>query len=69
MAKILLEFDSIEDRADWEIAVQANKMYCVLTDLQEEFRKVIKYENPTKRDHYWSDRFQDLLNERDVKLT
>ena len=68
MAKILLEFDSITDREDWEITAQANKMFCVLTDLQDEFRKKIKYEKHNKTDLYWQDRLYALLNERDVKL-
>jgi hypothetical protein len=68
MTKILLEFDSIEDREDWEIAVQANKMYAVLTDLQDEFRRVMKYGKPHKRDRYWAERLQELLEERSVKL-
>ncbi len=68
MTKILLEFDSIEDREDWEITAQANKMYAVLTDLQNEFRNCYKYEKATKRDLHWRDRLQALLDEHDVKL-
>ena len=68
MAKILLEFDSVEDRADWEIAAQANKMHSMLHDLSNELRAACKYQKPTKSDEKWRSRFNELLNEYGIEL-
>jgi hypothetical protein len=68
MAKILLEFDSVEDREDWEIYSQALKMHAVLHDFLMELRDCTKYQKPTKRDHYWKHRLNEMLLERGVEI-
>jgi len=66
--KIIFEFDLTEGREDYEIHAQAMKMYSVLCDLQEELRSVCKYDKPTKRDHHWKQRLNEMLLERGVEI-
>jgi hypothetical protein len=68
MAKIIFEFDSVEDKAEHEIFANAFKMYDVLCLLQEELRNYCKYQKPTKRDHYWKDRLNQMLLDRNVEI-
>ena len=66
--KKIFEFNSPEDDEDVEIFANALKMYSVLCDLQDELRSVCKYQKPTKRDHYWKDRLNEMLLERGVEI-
>jgi hypothetical protein len=68
MAKIIHEFDSVEDREDWEIFAQALKMHAVLCDLRDELRSCVKHTDCTDRDQYWRDRLFEILEERRVEL-
>jgi len=68
MAKILLEFDSVDDREEWEIHANALKMHAILCDLQNELRDYCKHGRPTKRDHYWKQRLNEMLLERGVEI-
>lgn len=43
MAKIIIEMDSVEDKSDCDIYLNAHKMYCALTDLDREMRQIVKY--------------------------
>ena len=68
MAKIIFEFDSVEDKDDIKIHYQALNMFAVLHDLSAEFRQEMKHGNPTKRDRYWNEVFHNLLTDRKVEL-
>lgn len=41
--KAILEFDLNEDRAEFELMVNANKWYCVAWDIDQELRRRTKY--------------------------
>jgi len=68
MAKIIFEYDSVEDREEWEIHANAQKMYDVLHDFLMEFRSVCKHGEPTKRDLHWRERLNAILSERGVDI-
>ena len=68
MAKIVFEFDSIEDKEEVEIYAQTLRMHAVLHDFLMELRQCTKYEKPTKRDHYWKQRLNNMLLERNVEI-
>lgn len=68
MRKIIVEFELPEDQDSFDTYTQAYRFHAVLTDLQDEFRKKIKYGKPNNTDKFWSGRLQALLDERDVRL-
>jgi hypothetical protein len=41
--KAILEFDLNEERAEFELVVNANKWYCVAWDIDQELRRRTKY--------------------------
>ena len=41
--KAILEFDLNEERAEFELVVNANKWYCVVWDIDQELRRRTKY--------------------------
>lgn len=41
--KAILEFDLNEERAEFELMVNANKWYCVVWDIDQELRRRTKY--------------------------
>lgn len=43
MSKAILEFDLNEDKAEFELAVNATKWYCVVWDIDQELRRRTKY--------------------------
>ena len=68
MSKIILEFFMPDDKEEYEIYSNAYKYHAVLHDFLIELRSCMKYENPTKRDHYWKDRLNKILLERGVEI-
>lgn len=43
MGKIILEFDSVEERSDARIAIDAYKWQGVVWDLDQELRKIVRH--------------------------
>jgi hypothetical protein len=43
MAKVILEFDPIEDRTEMESAINGSKWKAAIWDLDQELRKTTKY--------------------------
>ncbi len=43
MAKVILEFDPIEDRTEMESAINGSKWKAAMWDLDQELRKTTKY--------------------------
>ena len=41
--KAILEFDLNEERAEFELTVNASKWYCVVWDIDQELRRRTKY--------------------------
>jgi len=41
--KAIIEFDLNEERAEFELMVNANKWYCVAWDIDQELRRRTKY--------------------------
>lgn len=41
--KAIIEFDLNEERAEFELMVNANKWYCVVWDIDQELRRRTKY--------------------------
>lgn len=41
--KAILEFDLNEERAEFELTVNAHKWYCVVWDIDQELRRRTKY--------------------------
>jgi hypothetical protein len=41
--KAILEFDLNEERAEFELVVNANKWYCIAWDIDQELRRRTKY--------------------------
>ncbi len=66
--KIIYEFDSFEEQVEHKIFAQAHKMYALLCDLQDELRSTCKHGKPTKQDHYWKQRLNEMLLERNVEI-
>jgi len=68
VSKIILEFSMPDDKEDYEIYSNAFKYHAVLHDFLMELRSCVKYGKPTKRDHYWKQRLNEMLLERGVEI-
>ena len=66
--KIHYIFDSIDDKEDNKIFAQANKMHTALYELEQELRKVYKYEKCNSTDLKWREKFYEILKENEVEL-
>ena len=63
MAKIIIEMDSVEEKDDVNIYLNAHKMYCLLIELENQFRQVIKYGHEHKTVEDATQHFRDILHE------
>jgi len=52
MAKVTIEFDSIEDKDEMEMCLNGSKWYLVAWELDQYFRSRMKYENDISEDTY-----------------
>lgn len=73
MAKITLEFDLLEEKSEYEMALHGGDYYCALHDIERWLRDLLKYNDTlpkTTRDAYQlvRDRIHTELADRDVKL-
>jgi hypothetical protein len=57
-----------DDLEDYDIFKQSRNMHAVLHDFLMELRDCTKYQKPTKRDHYWKQRLNEMLLERGVEI-
>ena len=48
MMKAILEFDLPEDRTEYEITGRASEFYCVLWDIDQHCRQILKHAEPSK---------------------
>ena len=70
--KATLEFNLPEDQHEWNNAVNADKMYCALYEIQQEIRRVWKYAELTEgqvqivKKIY--DKVNEIINENNVNL-
>ena len=71
MAKVILEFDSFEDRDDLNLALNGSKYYCVLVGLMEHYRKLYKYsdnEEEIKEGEKGLATLNEMLNDHEIFL-
>ncbi len=68
MSKIIFEFQMPDDKEEYEIYAKALRVHAVLHDFLMEIRSTCKHGKPTKRDHYWKQRLNDMLLERNVEI-
>lgn len=61
--KAKLTFNLPEDQHEWDNAVKANAMFCVLWDVKQELRKMYKYEELTSEQYEIVERMRDFLND------
>ena len=52
MGKIILEFDGIEERSDMEDALNGVKWKMIVWDMDQELRRIIKYDDTISEDTY-----------------
>jgi K+-transporting ATPase c subunit len=52
MAKVIIEFDSIEDKDEMEMCLHGSKLYSLAWELDQYFRSRMKYENDISEDTY-----------------
>ena len=69
-AQFTFNFDEEEDRIDFEIHCQAQKMLCVLDELERYLRNQRKYTEAPKQDSIEEicEKFYDLLGDNGVSL-
>lgn len=70
--KAILEFNLPEDKHEWENAVQADDMFACLFDVQQELRRVWKYEELTEEQFEMVERIRDsfhsILQDHNINL-
>ena len=67
--KATLEFTLPEENEEYEIAANASKMYCALSDFKAYLRNKCKYEEGTTlaKEDVYSD-FLEMLRDRDINF-
>lgn len=60
MAKIILEYDSIEDWIEAQTAINSGKLLSIITDFDQKLRSLYKYENT---ETIGTEKARDLLRE------
>ena len=71
MAKVTLEFDSVEEQDEIREALDGYKWKLVVWEIDQELRKVMKYdvsllkpgETPSEDEYSFADRFRELLRD------
>ena len=70
--KATLEFNLPEDKYEWENAVNADRMMRALWDINDELRKLWKYEELNEDEWNMVDRirekFNEIINENQIQL-
>ena len=64
MAKVILEFDPIEDREEMESAINGSKWKMLVWDLDQHLRTELKYNDTNTGEVYEAlEKFRDYLHE------
>jgi|694.fasta_scaffold00554_20 hypothetical protein len=70
--KAKLTFNLPEDKYEWENAMRADAMYCVLWDLSQELRTLWKYEELSEEEWNMVERirnkFYEILGDNQINL-
>lgn len=70
--KATIEFNLPEDKYEWENAVQADAMFACLWDVQQELRRLWKYEELSEEQFKMVERIRDsfhsIIQEHNVNL-
>ena len=70
--KATLEFNLPDDKNEWENAMRADAMFCALWDVQQELRRLWKYEELTEEQFKMVERirdsFHDILQRNNINL-
>lgn len=61
--KAKLIFDLETDQTEFEMAVNAGKMYCALFDIKGELRRLYKYEDLTEDQYKLLEQIRDFFDE------
>ena len=72
MAKVILEFDPIEDRTEMESAINGSKWKAAMWDLDQELRKTTKYghsvvnenEEATDIEYTIAEKYREMLRDK-----
>jgi hypothetical protein len=70
--KVKLEYNLPDDQFEFECAVKSNKMFFALTEIKDEIRSFIKYQE-LKENQYeiidkLRDRFHEILSDNEINL-
>lgn len=73
MAKIILEFDSVEEKDDAKDALDGYKWKLAMWDLDQELRNKVKYDealpaNVAEAFELLRDKIRDILNDYNLKM-
>jgi hypothetical protein len=73
MAKIILEFDSVEEKDDARDALDGYKWKLAMWDLDQELRNKVKYDETLPADvaeafELLRDKIRDILNDYNLKM-
>lgn len=71
MAKVILEFDSLEDQDELNLALNGSNYYCVLVELREHYRKLYKYsedDEEIKEGEKGLATLNEILNDHEIFL-
>lgn len=70
--KATLEFNLPEDKHEWENAIRADAMFASLWDVQQELRRLWKYEELSEEQFEMVERIRDsfhsILEENNINL-
>lgn len=61
--KAILEFNLPDDKTEWDNAMRADAMFCALWDVQQELRRLWKYEELSEEQFKIVEQIYDKVNE------
>lgn len=67
MAKVTIEFDSVEDAEELKITMNAVQWYSVVHELDQELRSMVKYKNLEYAQEI-RDKLYEIMNQNEVSL-
>ena len=63
MPKAILEFNLPEDKEDFEMASNSGQYHCILWDMDQFLRQIIKYEDPKTKEEKLRQKFAEEFRE------
>lgn len=70
--KAILEFNLPDDKHEWDNAINADNMYCVIWDIRQEIRRVWKYGELSEEQftivEQIYDKVNEIINENNINL-